>query len=86
MILLLIMYLKLQMAEFSWSYGRGRFFGHYGLLLFLSFWSFPGKCQNIFWAFIGLFCVFLGVVRVVSIFDHIWFNYDQNNQRFQSFD
>ena len=60
------------MAEFSWSYGRGRFFGHYGLLLFPCFLlSFPGKGQHIFLVFIVtyVFAVFFFcVVRVVSIF------------------
>ena len=76
-IIVLSIYLKLQMAEFSWSYGRGRFFGHYGLLLFPCFLlSFPGKGQHIFLVFIVtyVFAVFFFFLRCSGSI-HIWVKY-----------
>ena len=61
-------YLKLQIAEFSWSYGRGLFFGHYGLLLCLIFVVISGKTPKyilgVYWVILCLCWRCLGSIHI----------------------
>ena len=56
------------MAEFSWSYGRGRFFWSLRFAVISVVFFISGKRPKYLLGVYWVILFFLGVVRVVSIF------------------